>query len=74
MADQHLNPDDAVRGFKLLGARQALGYHWGTFKLTDEGVGRPLADLAAALAAGGVEPARFIGAAPGLVWSRAAEA
>ena len=74
MADQHMNPDDAVRGFKLLGARQALGYHWGTFKLTDEGVGRPLADLAAALAAGGVEPARFIGAAPGLVWSRAAEA
>ncbi len=74
MADQHMNPDDAVRGFKLLGARQALGYHWGTFKLTDEGIGRPLADLAAALAAGGVEPARFVGARPGLVWSRAAEA
>ncbi|MBB5693843.1 MBL fold metallo-hydrolase [Muricoccus pecuniae] len=69
MAGQHMNPADAVQGFKLLGARQALGYHWGTFKLTDEGIGRPLADLAVALAAEGLAPGRFIGAQPGLVWS-----
>nr|WP_305123178.1 MBL fold metallo-hydrolase [Roseomonas sp. GC11] len=72
MADQHMNPADAVQGFRLLGARQALGYHWGTFKLTDEAVGRPLADLAAALAASGVEPERFLAARPGQVWSRPA--
>jgi L-ascorbate metabolism protein UlaG (beta-lactamase superfamily) len=74
MADQHMNPADAVQGFKMLGARQALGYHWGTFKLTDEGVGRPLTDLAAALASEGVQPDRFVGARPGLLWSGAAEA
>jgi L-ascorbate metabolism protein UlaG (beta-lactamase superfamily) len=74
MADQHMSPADAVQGLKLLGARQALGYHWGTFKLTDEGVGQPLADLATALAAEAVEPARFVGAQPGLVWSKAPEA
>jgi L-ascorbate metabolism protein UlaG (beta-lactamase superfamily) len=74
MAGQHMNPADAVKGYRLLGARQALGYHWGTFKLTDEGVSRPLTDLAAALATEGVEHARFVGAQPGLVWSGAAEA
>lgn len=74
MADQHMSPADAVQGFKLLGARQALGYHWGTFKLTDEGVGRPVSDLAAALAVEDVEPACFVGARPGLVWSEPAKA
>nr|WP_202910656.1 MBL fold metallo-hydrolase [Pseudoroseomonas vastitatis] len=73
MAGQHMNPADAVRGFKLLGARQAFGYHWGTFKLTNEGISRPLADLASALAEERVEPMRFIGARPGLVWPGMAE-
>ncbi len=68
MASQHMNPAEAVRGFGLLGARRALGYHWGTFRLTNEGVERPLADLAAALADEGVDPARFIAARPGQVW------
>ena len=69
MAGQHMNPADAVQAFRLLGARQALGYHWGTFKLTDEGIGRPQEDLAAALTAEGMAPARFIAARPGQVWS-----
>lgn len=74
MAGQHMNPSDAVQGFKLLGARQALGYHWGTFKLTDEGVERPIADLSVALGTDGVEPARFVGARPGLIWTQPASA
>lgn len=74
MAGQHMNPAEAVRGFKLLGARQALGYHWGTFRLTDEGVERPPADLAAALAGEGVDPARFVAARPGQVWPGGAAA
>ena len=35
--------------FKLLGAEQGLGHHWGTFKLTDEGIERPAEALTAAL-------------------------
>jgi L-ascorbate metabolism protein UlaG (beta-lactamase superfamily) len=68
MESQHMNPADAVKGFRLLGARQALGYHWGTFRLTNEGIERPVADLAAALAVENVEAARFVAARPGQVW------
>jgi L-ascorbate metabolism protein UlaG (beta-lactamase superfamily) len=68
MRAQHMNPDDAVQALGLLGARQALGYHWGTFRLTNEGVDRPARDLAAALTARGVEPRRFLAMRPGQVW------
>lgn len=69
MAPQHMNPAEAVRGFGLLGARRALGYHWGTFKLTDEGVEQPALDLAQALAAQGVDARHFQAARPGQVWT-----
>jgi L-ascorbate metabolism protein UlaG (beta-lactamase superfamily) len=69
MAAQHMNPADAVAGFGMLGARQALGYHWGTFRLTNEGAEQPATDLAAALAADGVDPARFLAVRPGQVWT-----
>jgi L-ascorbate metabolism protein UlaG (beta-lactamase superfamily) len=36
MKAAHLNPEDAVRAFHDLGARQAVGMHFGTFQLTDE--------------------------------------
>lgn len=72
MAPQHMDPAEAVEGFRLLGARQALGYHWGTFPLTNEGAARPAEALDAALVAQGVEPARFVAARPGLVWDAAA--
>jgi L-ascorbate metabolism protein UlaG (beta-lactamase superfamily) len=69
MAAQHMNPEDAVAGFGLLGARNALGYHWGTFRLTNEGAERPVTDLAAALEAAGTDPARFLAVRPGQVWT-----
>ena len=69
MAPQHMNPEEAVRGFELLGARQALGYHWGTFRLTDEGLESPASDLAAALECRGIPAARFLALRPGQVWS-----
>ena len=69
MAGQHMNPDDAVAAFGLLGARQALGYHWGTFDLTDEAVDAPPRDLAAVLSRRGVPQSRFLAARPGQVWA-----
>ncbi len=69
MASQHMDPADAVHGFNLLGARQALGYHWGTFQLTDEAVDAPPADLALALNGQATDPGRFLAVRPGQVWS-----
>jgi hypothetical protein len=60
-----MNPDKAVRAFGLLGARQALGHHRGTSRLTHEGAERPLRDLSAALEARGVVPGRFLALRPG---------
>lgn len=69
MEDQHMNPQEAVRAFELLGARTALGCHWGTFQLTDEGFEQPMLDLASALAAKGIPAERFLAMRPGQVWS-----
>jgi L-ascorbate metabolism protein UlaG (beta-lactamase superfamily) len=68
MAAQHMNPDDAVQAMRLLGARQALGYHWGTFQLTDEAVDQPTRDLAEALAKRQIFADRFLAMRPGEVW------
>jgi len=71
MAPQHLNPDDALKVFELCGAEQALGHHWGTFRLTNEGVEEPAHDLAGALAARQLPPERFRALRPGEVWQPA---
>lgn len=47
MAPQHIDPDEAARGFEALGARVLCAMHWGTFRLTDEPVGEPPARLRA---------------------------
>jgi L-ascorbate metabolism protein UlaG (beta-lactamase superfamily) len=49
MADQHTDPEDAVRILQDIGARHALGIHWSTFQLTDEGREAPAAELQQAL-------------------------
>jgi L-ascorbate metabolism protein UlaG (beta-lactamase superfamily) len=65
MATQHANPQDAVAILLDLGADRALGVHWGTFRLTDEGIDDPPRALIEALAAAGVDPARFTAMRPG---------
>ena len=67
MADQHMNPAEAVKAFADLGATQALGLHWGTFQLTDEAREAPLVALRAALDEANVPELSFPALAPGEV-------
>jgi L-ascorbate metabolism protein UlaG (beta-lactamase superfamily) len=58
MSTQHLNPEEAVRAFSDLGARELVAMHWGTFKLTDEPMDEPPVRLHAEWQRRGYEPAR----------------
>jgi len=68
MGPQHMNPEEAVKAFADSGAELALGHHYGTFQLTDEGIDAPVAALVAARAAAGIAPERFRLLRPGEVW------
>ena len=71
MKNQHVDPDEAVRIMLDCGAKQALGVHWGTFPLSDEGWPAPPRTLAAALARRGIDPHRFVALSPGDAWPKA---
>jgi L-ascorbate metabolism protein UlaG (beta-lactamase superfamily) len=68
MEPQHMNPDDAVKVFNIITPQQALGHHWGTFRLTNEAVDEPPQELAAALEKSEIPPGRFKPLRPGEVW------
>jgi L-ascorbate metabolism protein UlaG (beta-lactamase superfamily) len=68
MRAQHVNPAEAVQIFKDVGARHALGIHWGTFQLTDENREGPRQGLEEALLQEGVDPKRFVAAEAGGVF------
>lgn len=65
MAAQHIDPQAAVQVFRDIGATRALGIHWGTFRLTDEGREAPREELSEALARAGIDAECFIAAEPG---------
>ncbi|WP_225421500.1 MBL fold metallo-hydrolase [Sphingomonas parva] len=41
MKNHHVDPDEAAAIFARLGAKHALGIHWGTFQLTFEAIDEP---------------------------------
>jgi L-ascorbate metabolism protein UlaG (beta-lactamase superfamily) len=59
MASQHMGPEEAGRAWEILGARNLLAMHWGTFKLTDEPVGEPPQRARAWFEAGGHDANRL---------------
>jgi L-ascorbate metabolism protein UlaG (beta-lactamase superfamily) len=69
MADQHMNPADAVQAFQDCGAETALAHHFGTVQLTNEAIGDPAKDHDAALVAAGIAPDRFRRLRPGEAYS-----
>ncbi|MGW8135641.1 MBL fold metallo-hydrolase [Sphingomonas zeae] len=69
MAAQHVDPAEAVRIFTDVGARRALGIHWGTFQLTDEAREAPAAELASALREADISSERFVAAEPGCAYA-----
>lgn len=47
MESQHIGPEEAGAAYDALGAKNLLAMHWGTYKLTDEAIGEPVARLRA---------------------------
>ncbi|MDB5545564.1 MAG: beta-lactamase domain protein [Hyphomicrobiales bacterium] len=68
MSEQHINPEEAVGIFEIVGARQAMAHHWGTFQLTDEDIHDPPRALKAALQKGGHAEEKFRVFRPGEVF------
>jgi L-ascorbate metabolism protein UlaG (beta-lactamase superfamily) len=60
MSAQHVDPQEAVRIHRDIGARLSVGIHWGTFQLTDEPLDQAATDLAAAREKLGVGSGEFV--------------
>jgi N-acyl-phosphatidylethanolamine-hydrolysing phospholipase D len=58
MRHVHLDPEEAVEAAVDLGARHAVGMHWGTFDLTDEALDEPPRRFRTAADRRGIEPER----------------
>ena len=68
MRAQHVDPAEAVAILLDCGAAQAVGVHWGTFRLTDEAREAPREALDAELRRRAIPPSRFVALEPGDVF------
>ena len=68
MKSSHINPEEAVTVFSDLGAKYAIGIHWGTFKLTLEPMDEPPRKLAEALLKQKIPKQRFRALKHGEAW------
>jgi L-ascorbate metabolism protein UlaG (beta-lactamase superfamily) len=59
MQPVHMNPADAVQAHLDLETAKSVGMHFGTFRLTSEGIDDPLRALGDACQAQGVSPSSF---------------
>jgi len=59
MGPQHVDPGEAVKIFQDIGAKKAIGIHWGTFELTDEPLDEPPKKLLEATKAAGLADDAF---------------
>ena len=55
----HMNPEEAVRAHLDLESAQSIGMHYGTFRLTTEGIDDPIRDLDEAMRAQSIAPPAF---------------
>lgn len=65
MSGSHISPEEAVEVFKGLGAKSAIGVHWGTFQLSSEAINEPRKVLEATLKHQGIAAQRFQAPEPG---------
>ncbi|WP_045680646.1 MBL fold metallo-hydrolase [Martelella endophytica] len=73
MRGEHQDPVEAVEGFRLCNTAYAVGHHFGTFQLTDEGRDAPVETLKSALADAGIGEDRFRPLEPGEAFDVPAE-
>lgn len=59
MGPVHIDPHEAVRMHRELGARRSVAIHFGTFQLTDEGIDEPVRELERARIEQGVGVGEF---------------
>jgi L-ascorbate metabolism protein UlaG (beta-lactamase superfamily) len=60
MGPVHIDPAEAVQAFLDVGAKRAIGMHFGTFQLTAEAIDAPVRELAVACTTYGIPSEAFV--------------
>lgn len=60
MQESHMNPQEAVRAHLDLKSKKSIGIHFGTWKLTDEGIDDPILSLKEAAKTNNLQEGEFV--------------